>query len=730
MAFEFLKRTNLAEAALDLKLAHYTPTLVLEGLMPGVDNVRHDVHLSHKFCEAARAYIAKSIARHGNVEDLIADINSSSRAHHAKQSEPPDFKTLLSDLLISALNRAKNEQNISLDLLAHVAVIKYLRAELATQYADVLERCRTKLRSFEGPRQPNPAKAMEIRERFSRFQTGKRGIFRKCGGELLQALRDVDKESLSRMRRSFFGENSSGVYELFLNRLVFTEGGRDDETNAENYVMIGNYQKDVDRLDNLLRIATAFLDELNYKAMSDPDATPESIISEPENAQVLMAGGSPDPAAPEAKAQRTVLAAWVDVLERETVLDCAVAAYECVPLLSEYLPHVNPQQLKNALLDDAAFDQVEGLIEAHGTLSVDNLYAARDRVQRSRGAERAKVAGRFLFDFMRFYRDLRRLEALNSAADGVHLLGTEKLRELSSINNTLYEFVLPEEGGESAERVISHVILKADVRGSTSLTEMLVERGLNPASYFSLNFFEPVNKLLPIFGAEKVFLEGDALILALFENEGGPRVAVSRACVLARDIQQIVGAYNEQSARSGLPPLELGIGICYQEGAPMYLVDGDNRIMISPALNASDRLSSSSKKSHKLMKEATLYNVVTFRLDDPSAEGDENLIRYNVGGICLSADAFSKLATEIALTPHRQVFRTALQDEKAELVSGVVPLPTGGFRTIAVRTARMPRVNAEGDVNGWGDERYYEVCTHPAIYDRIEGKSATAAAAR
>ena len=42
-----------------------------------------------------------------------------------------------------------------------------------------------------------------------------------------------------------------------------------------------------------------------------------------------------------------------------------------------------------------------------------------------------------------------------------------------------------------------------------------MERELNPASYFSLNFYDPVNKLLAKYGATKVFLEGDAIILAL-----------------------------------------------------------------------------------------------------------------------------------------------------------------------------------------------------------------------
>jgi len=35
------------------KLASYVPSLSLEGLAVGVDNLRHDVHLSPKFTETA-----------------------------------------------------------------------------------------------------------------------------------------------------------------------------------------------------------------------------------------------------------------------------------------------------------------------------------------------------------------------------------------------------------------------------------------------------------------------------------------------------------------------------------------------------------------------------------------------------------------------------------------------------------------------------------------------------
>ena len=44
---------------------------------------------------------------------------------------------------------------------------------------------------------------------------------------------------------------------------------------------------------------------------------------------------------------------------------------------------------------------------------------------------------------------------------------------------------------------------------------------------------------------KRFFLKGDAIILAILEREGEPGLAVSRACVLAREIIEIVRGYNE-----------------------------------------------------------------------------------------------------------------------------------------------------------------------------------------
>jgi hypothetical protein len=174
------------------------------------------------------------------------------------------------------------------------------------------------------------------------------------------------------------------------------------------------------------------------------------------------------------------------------------------------------------------------------------------------------------------------------------------------MNHSLYEFLLPEEARPAEDRVLSHTIIKADVRGSTKITQDLLARGLNPASLFSLNFYEPVKRILDRYGAAKVFIEGDALVLAIFETESNraQQRAVSKACALARQILAVSSAYNERPESSDLPRLELGVGIAFQGSAPTYWMDTDSRIMISRALNLSDRLSSCSKAAKRMLAES------------------------------------------------------------------------------------------------------------------------------
>jgi hypothetical protein len=716
-------------------LVRYTPYLVLKGLATGIDNLRHDVYLSPKFVEQMRLQIARLIARHGNIEAILAvETPAASRSFSGlkaaaavrPKSEPADIKVLLTGLQVSALNRSKTVANPTVDLLGRLAVIKFLRSELLAQFAQALERCRMLQKTYEGARQQT---GLEFRERVAAFQVAKKTILRKAGQDLFQSLQEVEKETLARTRRSLFGEAVAADYRLFTNRLIFTDDGRDDYINAAHYVMLGNWDRDPDRFPQLRELACQFLQSLELGPEADDLSVLDGWLNSPENAQELVAGGTPDSSTPEGRAQEARLQLWLEMLEEAKVMDHIVASYEVVPLLSEYSPRINAQQLKNGLVSREESSRVEKLIQEHGRLSTDSWFAAVERVSNCRGADRAKVAGRFLRDFLRYHRDLRRLEALNSALDSVSLLGNEKLRELSSVNGTLYEFLLPEEQRPTEDKILNHVILKADIRDSTRLTRSLMERNLNPASYFSLNFFDPVYKLLPKYGATKVFLEGDAMILAILEKEGEPGLAVSRACVLAREILEIVRGYNHLLERAGLPTLELGLGISFQDSAPLYLMDGDQRIMISDALNESDRLSSCSKRARKAVEPLkSVFNVYAFQTvsdDDAGENADDFMMAYNLNGIRINEAAFRKLQQEISLQPRHLDVPVLWGTEQFQLYCGLVPVGNDIFRKIVVRESRVPQIDPRtAAFRRWTDRSFYEICANPAIDAMLEDESA------
>jgi hypothetical protein len=728
MAFNLFQRENLSELAKQFDIKSYAPNLELTGLVTGVDNVRYDVWLSPLFLEVSRQHVARLIAKAGTVEDILARPSDMRLGQPPQTSRPApidtsEFKKRLADLQVASLGRAKAEANVSLDYLCRIAIIKLLRAELLEQYGATLERLRTRMKAFEGPRAMATPKVVELRERCVGFQLAKKAILRKAGEELFHTIREVEKETLVRMRRSLLGPVEHAGYDLFVNILAFTDNGRDDQLNAEQYVMLGNFERDPDRYPRMLDIARGFLKSLHL-TLAEEEL--DMMLAAPENAQELMASGTPDESSSTGKVQKALLDSWGQLLEREGVLDHIIAAYETVPLLQEYSPTINAQQLKNALISRAERTRVESLLAEQNRVSPANFQAAVKRVANYRAPDKTKISGRFMRDFMRYHRDLKRLDVLSSSMDMVSVVTTDKLRNLSEINRTLYEFLLPEEQKPAEEKVKHHIILKADIRDSTTLTRSLFERGLNPASYFSLNFYDPVNKLLPKYQASKVFIEGDAVILALFENEGEVGVGVAKTCVLAREMISIVSGYNEQSEKASLPSLELGIGISYQDTPPMYLMDGDHRIMISKALNESDRLASCNKGARKGFAHADpVFNVYHAQMveDDATAgDPDEFLMRFNVSGILLSAEAFEKLRREISLEILDLDLITFFGKEKVRLYSGLVPVAPDVFHRIVIREGRTPRVNSDFTVKHWTDRRYYEVCANHRINQLVESK--------
>jgi hypothetical protein len=341
---------------------------------------------------------------------------------------------------------------------------------------------------------------------------------------------------------------------------------------------------------------------------------------------------------------------------------------------------------------------------------------------------------RFASDFLRLRRDLRDAEHLTTCMERVHLVTTEQARELSRLNNRLYECVLQDEAKPQQDHVVSHVIIKADVRGSMKMTQDLLSRGLSPASHFSLNLHEPVKKLLDRFGAKKVFIEGDAIILAIFETESNVTYArsVAKACILSRQILAVCNSYNDQAATSDLPPLEIGVGVAFQGSAPTYWTDGDSRIMISKALNLSDRLSGSGKLGKRLLAGQrtlfSLYQFLTAMEGASSEELDEILVRYNMSGIELNDEGFKKLSEEISLDSIETKLDLPWGRENVTLYYGEVPMGDS-VDLLVLRKGLARQLLADGKIGGPSTHCYYEVCTNSALYKLVAALIRTQAAA-
>ncbi len=732
-------------------LQYYGITLAFTDLQLGVDNLRYDVFLSPRITADLSFHLARYICRFGEVEALFEmDTPSATQTKFIRAAEgttqlrksgPADLKTLLVSIHLAILNRAKAEGNPSVDLLGRLAVLKFIRTELQTQFARILEQCRMKSKSLENVRQ---MKMLQTQELVSTFQVRKKIILRRAGQEMFHLLREIEKETLARTRRSLLGDLPADTYRLFLNPLILTEDGRDDYLCAEHYYMFGNFDKDPDRFPNLRQYALNFLREIGY-GEADDDTHLEQALNVPENAATLVGTGNGEDSTSEDRNRKDRLDIWSRLLQREGILSHIVASYEAVPLLAEYAPRVNPQQLKNALMFREEAARVEKII-AESRLHSDRLFAAIGRVASCRGSERNRFAARLLHDLFCYHRDLRGLEALSAGFDSINLVSDDKVRELSTLNGMLYEFLPPEDQKAAENRVAHHVILKADVRDSSRLTRSLMEKGMNAASYFSLNFYDPVNKLLAKYGATKVFLEGDAIIVALLEREGEAMLSVGRTCVLAWEIVRLLREYNGLLECSGLPPMEVGLGIAYQDSAPLYLMDGEHRIMISDAINESDRLSSCSKRVRKkLAADAGVFQVYSVQIgggtsagannnESASAEtgGEEMRLNYNVGGICLSENAFRKLQLELSLSPWPESSELGFEgpwvDEQCEFFIGTVPIANGIFRKIAIRKSRIAQVDVRDlSILQWTDRYYYEVCANPAVYAALPGEKSASA---
>jgi class 3 adenylate cyclase len=512
---------------------------------------------------------------------------------------------------------------------------------------------------------------------------------------------------------------------------------RKSSSSAESQSELENLRKKFASLEQNLEELAPPIDAAKQRLdflTSEYQSRLGGYLNQPENARRLFGtdssrGDDADgEAPPEVRAQ--LREEWMHRLEERDLLFHVLAGYELRKIYADYCPPIHLQQLKKAIVHREEQKRMATILEQFPArkISMKRLEEASRAVRRRTHQETLATCIQFAEDLMRLRRDRRNYQQVASWIERINLVRSERARELSRVNKSLYEFLHPDEVRPDDDPVSSHVIIKADVRGSTRITKDLLARGLNPASHFSMNLHEPVKRMLERYGAAKVFIEGDAIILAIYETEAkrATQRAVARACVLAREILAVTQAYNQRAKTTDLPALELGIGVAFQDSAPSLWMDADSRVMISRALNLSDRLSSCSKMAKRLFTaNPSPFNVFllqTLMEDAVEDEGEELVVRYNLNGIELNEEGFQKVAAEIALAPMGGNFPMPWGKERVQLYFGEVPFGDT-FEPIIIRKGFVRQLLPGGKIGAQGNRAYFEVCTHPRLLDLARRKA-------
>lgn len=750
----------------DTKLSLYGLNFSLDRLSLGVDNIRYDVYLSPAFHTAVTRFIPQLIARHFKAEAAFPVEDGPAWTESRKE-----FKRLYLQMMVEAVNRAKLRSEPQIDYLAQVAVLKLLREELRSQFDAMSGRVKKLLHKYgltSGRRQEN--EDLKTRETLTAILQNREQLLRDISSDMFQHLVEVQTTDLQPMREAVFGAEGLLPESFFETPFLQTENPYNDFFLIKEYdIVFGRRLEDPDKYDTLValiqRLLSALfrLDPQSRKLIAPPadGQTPlmakaddfARLLKQNENVDILFNVFLSRESYRRQKKQKadaqTLRALKRRIREQQKLLNFffrdfnqsrlierIAAFYEMRGVYLDYCPPLVPQQIIQYLIFPktrrSVVQRLKRLKEIHGRpYSLTPLRRTIKRIKYLTYTDKKKYLIRFLNSLARYYRDFENFKIISDAMEQINLTVDEKLLHLSRENNTLHEFLLPHEQPQEEKPIINHVIVKADVRGSTDITHQMLARGLNPASYFSLNFFDPISDKLPEYDAAKVFIEGDAIILAILEREETPGgwYSVARACGMALNMLMIIQRYNTVSRKHQLPIMELGIGICHRNTTPTFLFDGSNRIMISSAINLADRLSSCSKAVRRKIRSGPPqpFNLFVFQTqpdDVVEATADDIFLRYNVNGIELNADGFEKLSREIKL----QVVEAHLPDlpvDRVKLYTGKFPTTTGKYQRLVIREAHIPEVDPRTlKIRRITARKYYEVCSHPQIYQLVK-KDAT-----
>jgi len=755
----------------------------LERYSRGIDNARVDVHLSETFRSRAST-LARIMVRYEVATHYWGESES--------QPQPSDldgFRDAYRGLVDGAMKQREQMPPADWVRLVQLSVLKYMLMMVPEE----IRRLRAHLeKERDDENALHSGRRLEYHDRIVVLAREESAVAYRVYQRLFRLVDKLETMQLRKLRKSIIGVSWPVPREALFNALLQLPNLLAESEVMHHYPMFFVEETGKEALNGLNRCVTEiFSDYLPTWAVPGKGGSSEdseasglrfmdrldqgglrgfleteiilsqllseeeyrrplySWLDEPENLiQLLRDPGDGESAdrAPEAERQAkhwrqfrgAIHAELIQRVERLNIIPQVVASYWTPRIHKELGGKISPQLIYEYLTGRQDRRKLlrrlsAGQAEVDPALVSKTLDFAAGEIKQLSRESRGEYARRLLLDFLRLRRDLKLAYKTFEAMDQIRLLEDGDDLTLSRANNLIYEFRLSDE--QSGERRIrSHSIMKADVRGSTRITSELRAKKLNPATHFSQNFFNPINEFLADFGANKVFVEGDAVILSFMEESGGTErnLCVAHACGLSARVLDVVARQNAVNRRHGLPELELGVGIAFCNEEPTFLYDEDRQITISPAINLADRLSSCSKALRNPAFERALG---PFRVEvmlpaagsDALAGSKMDVLRYNVNGIELDAEGFAKLKTELSMP--RMDLRVAGRVQRFYV--GRYPDRNGRMQWLVVREA--PLMVWDGGQIQEGPpstRRFYEVVVDPSLLTLIRSKLRSAAEAR
>jgi hypothetical protein len=723
-------------------------------LSRGIDNYHVDVRLSDAFVLHARELISKVVKR----------ISSGNRPF-PNSEDLDDFREAYKDMMTTSLHRTRMDLVPEELQVLQFGIIKFLLKDIRAQLQGVLETIEEQVgqQQYAGSRS-----LLATQEKLAWFRRHQDVYLYRANRAIMQQVQRQEN-ALRDLRKQITPSDNGELLNVLFNPMLCAESPTDTCLLAESYALWPNGGKDFPTINLRLEdtLAEAF-PELEMVPLKNTTRIEETEVYDTLhglfNAQDIL-GASED--------QSTELHETYSWLEHpgniRLLFDSVVQERELKDLkdnlgmkgqwdLKSDLKklHKISADLKAKMFDDMAFREAIACYQLRGDWSLKDqqimdvrlacayvagndtkkilakldatqegtatllkrLDAVAEALPRLIKDEGEEYFLRILSDLCRYRLHLKYFRFAHRALNRIQVITEPEAIQLAKAGGKLYELLRRSELKDQEDnepQIVRHVILKADVRGSTTVTRELLKKELNPASYFSLRFFEPITERLAVYGAVKVFIEGDAVILGIYEHDNEPNhwYAVARACGMAKEILDIVSSKNAHSAKTGLPGLEVGIGICFEDDKPLFLFDGDRPIMISSAIGTADRLSSCSWQLRQSHEGAFNVDVLALANQSESDKGQKNL-HYNLNGVLLDTPAFKKLLSEIPM----KKLKLKVSGAAETMYVGKFPDVQGKERELVVREGVTGQF-AGGKVSGRDGAPFYEVLPNSKLARQV-----------